>query len=621
VAIALAVSPLRFGFYELEDWAPMALGTLMLLVVLVRAPRPPMSRLAVAASCGLLGLLCMSAASILWAESKELTWTVTNRLVLYVAIFLVVLVAVRERRDARLVLLVLGASALGVCLWLDVRFVIGGARGAFLYRRLNDPIGYINGTAVLLAMGAWPWLACAETATRRWRRSASLSAATLILATCLLSQSRAAVAAALGSALLVVACAPGRVRRAINLLIVVAGVAATLPWSLAVYSSGGPSARNLLPGQTLLTACGIALAAGAIAAGVVHCVASPALERVPASARPGRRSAGALLAASVIVLVVLGLLAAPFVGRQWREFTALRVESVNSSRFVDAGGYRYDLWRVALEEFRARPIAGFGAGNYDARYYELRRNPEYVLQPHSIELQMLAELGVLGFTALAVFCGAALVGGFRRTNSLASSDLMIKLAALGMFSAWLIETSVDWAYDIAGVTGMAMCAAALLVAPRSSRVEARPAGRFWIRAMLLLIGFAAASVGRQYVADRVAASGAAKIDGSPAAAIAELRTAAQLDPYSLQALYSLAAAYARLDNYPAARATLVAGAAREPLNYVPPALLGDLAMRRGDYPLAVAEYDEAIALDPRDPSLRSALKSARSALRATGARR
>ena len=72
-------------------------------------------------------------------------------------------------------------------------------------------------------------------------------------------------------------------------------------------------------------------------------------------------------------------------------------------------------------------------------------------------------------------------------------------------------------------------------------------------------------------------------------------------------------AYARLDDYSGARATLQIAARREPHNYVPPALLGDLAMRRGYYRLAAAEYRRALALNPRDPELILAERDARTA--------
>jgi tetratricopeptide (TPR) repeat protein len=290
-------------------------------------------------------------------------------------------------------------------------------------------------------------------------------------------------------------------------------------------------------------------------------------------------------------------------------------------RFTEVSGYRYDLWRVAVLEFRAHPLGGVGAGNYDADYYRLRNNPEYVLQPHSLELQMAAELGIGGVLFLLLLCGAALAGGFVKRGTLASEDRLIKIAALGIFAAWLADTSVDWLYDIPGLAGTALVAAALLVAParRDPGAHAGSARRpSWARRGALAAGFCvialvAASVGRQYVATRFAAGGAGQVVRSPLAAISTLRTAEQLDPYSLTILYSISSAYARLGDYQAARDALLDASRIEPDNYVPPALLGDLAMRRGDYRVARAEYARALELNPRDPYL---TQSAQAALRA-----
>jgi Flp pilus assembly protein TadD len=50
---------------------------------------------------------------------------------------------------------------------------------------------------------------------------------------------------------------------------------------------------------------------------------------------------------------------------------------------------------------------------------------------------------------------------------------------------------------------------------------------------------------------------------------------------------------------------LLAAAALEPHNYVPPALLGDLAVRRGDLAVARAAYARALVLNPRDPTIQT----------------
>jgi tetratricopeptide (TPR) repeat protein len=187
---------------------------------------------------------------------------------------------------------------------------------------------------------------------------------------------------------------------------------------------------------------------------------------------------------------------------------------------------------------------------------------------------------------------------------------MVKVAATGMFVAWLAHTSVDWVYDIPGLTGMAMVSAALLVLParrQRAGVTRTRRGMALLAFGLVVLAALAGAVGRQYIAQHYQTSGAAQVARSPQQAITTLQKARSLDPYSLTTLYSLAAAYARLDDYADARRTLLAAAAREPSNYVPPALLGDLAVRRGDVAVARAAYARALALNPRDSMLEAAV--------------
>jgi hypothetical protein len=620
VALVLAASPLASGYFDFSVWGPLALGAIVILVVVARVARPRLGRRALLAGSGLGILISLSAASLLWAVSKESAWTAVNRLAFYGVLFAIVLLAVRDRRTGRIVMLILGSAALATSLWLCVSLLLGGSQGAFLTRRLNAPIGYINGTAGLLVMGIWPWLAYAETAPRRVLRAAALAGAALIAGPLVLTQSRAVIPAMALSAALVLLCAPERTRRAVNLMIAGASVALALPWTLAVYSTGGVMARSLSPGHGLLRSAAAAMLLTALGAGLVHFALSGLAARVaPQRRQRAQQLLGrALVVASIASIGVGSVLGAPWVSRQYRSFTALHVNQDASVRFIDASGFRYDLWRVAVREFRSRPFGGLGAGNYDVEYYRLRNNPEYVLVPHSLELQMAAELGIGGVLALLLFCGAIVSSGFARRGTLASEDRMIRLAALGMFVAWLVDTSVDWLYDIPGLTGMAIVAAALLVAPGAHGGGRRIMGRGRQAAFVLGLGILAllaASVGRQYAASRYAQAGASQAVHSPQRAIGTLRQAAQLDPYSLSTLYSLSAAYARLNDYPRARAALLLATRREPHNYVPPALLGDLAMRRGDYRRATAEYRSALALNPLDPVLRQAELGAQAAAR------
>ncbi len=75
-------------------------------------------------------------------------------------------------------------------------------------------------------------------------------------------------------------------------------------------------------------------------------------------------------------------------------------------------------------------------------------------------------------------------------------------------------------------------------------------------ATLAVLALLAASIGRQYVATLYSDSGQALASRQPSRALRKLRSAEQLDPWSVQTQVAVASAYARLDDYPASRAAL-----------------------------------------------------------------
>ncbi len=643
VAAAMACSPLASGYYSFTAWGPLTLGAIVVLVVLVLVVRPRLSRLGLVAALGLLALLGLSFASILWAESRDSAWTSANQLALYVVIFGIGLLAIRTGRSARMVLLILGLPALVTSLVLAALLASGGGGDAYLLGRLDSPIGYVNASAGLLAMGIWPWLAIAEFTRSHRLRALALGGAALIAGIAITTQARALVPAFLVATTMVMIAAPGRTRRALHLAIVVLATAGGAHWTLDIYRSTGP-VQAYMPPVGVLRAAGLGVIGGGLVAAALSLMLTGLTERIAPErrARMGRAAGRVLLALSTATVLAVGFSARNTIVTQWHDFTHLNPEQSAPDRFAAIGsGFRFDLWRIALGEFRSAPVIGVGAGNYDDAYYRLRQNPQSVTVPHSLEMQTLAELGVLGAIALILFCGgvlaAGVLGGRQRPGS---PNPEIRVAALGLFTAWLAETSVDWLYNIPGLTGMAMLAAAILVvrtrddagtgwtatenvevsdrgvSRRVGTADAHPPTRKLALVVVLgILALLTASLGRQYAATLYRLNGQRLVSRTPLQALYRLRTAEQLDPWSMQTQYAVASAYARLDNYSAARATLLHAERLEPDNYVPPALMGDIATRAGDERTALLSYQHALRLDPREPVLQQAVRDAKAALR------
>ena len=107
-------------------------------------------------------------------------------------------------------------------------------------------------------------------------------------------------------------------------------------------------------------------------------------------------------------------------------------------------------------------MRGVGAGNYVGTYFIERRTDENVTQPHSLEMQVLAEIGIVGALALLVFVSALLLGFARaaRRHGASPDARAVIVAGGGMVGVWLLQGAVDWLHLLPGVTAMALCGAA-----------------------------------------------------------------------------------------------------------------------------------------------------------------
>jgi O-antigen ligase len=439
-----------------------------------------------------------------------------------------------------------------------------------------------------------------------------------------LCQSRGMALALLVTTALVLAAVPGRARRAWALLVIGASVAIAAPALLDIYDEVGGAAR--LPAEDTVrhAAAGVVLAAvlaGGVWGTATGMAGSLAARGASATARLRTASIAGLAIVAFAALVIGAARAdslADRAGDQYDSFVKLGEDRrVGDARFLSGGGNRYDYWRIALREFRDEPLRGVGAGNYDVGYFRERRTTEDVHQPHSLALQVLAELGLVGGGLLALFAGAVLaglIGLVRRARDEVWARAMA-VAAGGGFVAWLVQTEVDWLQLLPAITGVALAAAAVALRPWEVPESRRPASP-WLRAAALCalaaaLAIVAVGVARPVRADRLVAEGQDRLREDPAQALAKADDALKLNPDSMAAYYLKASAYARGDDYLLARATLLEAVGREPEDWVTWALLGDLASRRGDRRLALRYYRRGLALNPRDPELARLIGRAR----------
>jgi Tfp pilus assembly protein PilF len=644
LGLGAGLSPFFFAYYDASVWVPIGLGLVAACAIgVVARPMRP-SAPAILALAGLLGLGVWSLFSAAWAESVESAVVSANRWFVYGALLLLMLVLLRsELRSAVLV----GAAGFGVAAVAVsvLARLLGSDPGAlFLEGRLNSPLGYINGEGCLFVMGFWLCLAAAE-ARRTLVAGPAAGMAALMACLAFLSQSRGTALAMLASLAVVVAMVPGRTRRGYLLLTVAAGVALAGPGLQRVYDHH--AARSLPVGVG--HAAGRSVLLAALAVGVVWTLLAGGWARAhfrPALAARARAIGSWLLVIPVALALALAVAAGSAgriehdVSNQWHAFTHLAAPTVgggstsaaSESRLLSGVGNRYDYWRIAWRVWREHPVLGVGAGNYPRPYYEMRATGEDIEQPHSVELQALSELGLVGALLLLGFLGAIGWGACRMRGRAAELQLSrgLLVAGLGAFVAWLAQTSVDWMHLLPGLTAIALAAVAVLIRPGSRPAAAdrslahsplrraltgRPARALGASAVIVTLIVAGASLSRQGLADLYRSRAQSELDARPAAALTDVNRSLDLDSDSVQSYYVRAAALARFDEAPAAEAALRKALAEEPENFATWALLGDIAVRERKLGAAKRDYVRAHVLNPRNSTLRELALNSRAALR------
>jgi tetratricopeptide (TPR) repeat protein len=619
LGLGSGVSAVADGFYDLTVWGPICVALLALVLALaVTAGGRPRLVPALAVG-GLAAVWLWSWLSTGWAESADEALVTAGRWALYAAMLTALLLLMRSQRDRWLPLAAATAGVLAVALYVLVRMLDGDAGALFDGGRLENPLGYVNGQAGYFLLAFWPCVAIAEQARSKLLAGLGAAGGVIVGALLVLCQTRAVLPAVALSGVVMLAVVPGRPRRVWVLAAIGLGLLAISQPLLDVYRE---SKDSLSPDPDLVEdAARLTLLAAAVV-GAAWAAVLALLDRLGRTV-PAVRRGEAVVAGAVIVLALVGGTAAlgdpvDKVRDQYDDFVNLRGNQRSETRFLSGGGNRYDYWRIAWIEFKDAPLRGQGAGNYDRLYFTERRTSEDIRQPHSLPLQALAELGVVGALALLAFVGAVLAGLWtlaRRARDSAAPRL-VAVAAGGAFVAWLAHTSVDWLHNLPGVTGIALCAAAALVAPWTGGRGGRAvtgARIVAVSAVAVLVLAAAYSVGRLAVADQYRIDARDNLRSDPVEALRLANQSLAFNDDSLLALYVKSASYARLGRYRPARGALVEATELEPHDHLPWALLGDLAVRRGDFATARRAYRRASELNPRSKPIRALARNPRAA--------
>lgn len=606
------------GAYGLSTRGSFAIAVwwvVLLVAALALVPAAKLPRAALATGGFLAAFAAFTGLSLAWAASNEKAFNELNRVCLYLGVYtLVVLVARRSSIRAWSDGAAVGLTAvcvLGLASRLFPEHFPAGDVPRFLSAaaaRLSYPVDYWNALATLAALALPLLLAWATRARSAVERGVVLAPVPALAATIYLTSSRGGSAAAVAGVILFFAATRRRWVAATALALSGAGSAVAVdllrsrsvlvdgPLRSALAESQGRSAAWLV-----LAAC----AATGLAYGAVTVIGVRA-PRVP-------RGAGVALAAVVVAILVAGAAAAHPV-RRFHEFKQLppttSPTSVQSHLLMTSGNGRWQLWHAAYEEFRAHPLRGGGAGSYESWWARHGSIPSFVLDAHSLYLETLGELGLIGLVLLGACFFAGVVAAAGRLRRLSGDERVTFAGLFAAFVAFALEAGIDWMWEVTAVGTVGFVCLALMTGAASAPEGSPAAGGGRRRAVRIALPLLAAVLivaqavpVLAAVAIRDSQRGAVRRDAD--AAFSEADRARRIQPWAASPYVQLALVEEQAGALRAARSSLADAIARDRSDWRTWLIVARVEAKLGHPRLARAALEHTRALNPRSPLFRA----------------
>lgn len=572
-------------------------------------PRGRTPRTALAAGGGLLAFALLSALSMGWAADDGRAFGEAVRAAGYLGLFVLVVVA-SPRRSARqwLAGLAIGLAVVAA-LALGSRMVPSLFPANDLSRllpsvrtRLSYPLNYWNGLAAAMSLGIVLLLWLGAHARRSVTRALAVGAIPVPVLALFLTSSRGGLFALVVGVTVLVATVPARARVLAGGLLAGVGSAALI--ALANGRNAFVDARTAAPGAASQGHEMLALTLLAVAVvGALRLAADRPLGRLNVP-RP-------LAAASVAALVVAVIAAVAVANPAHRidEFKKPPAPPGPARGFVARhlasaeGNGRYQFWQAGIHAFRDEPFHGIGAGGYQAYWAQHGSLPYFIRNAHSLFVEVLAELGLLGFLALLAFLVPPAVGGGALTRLLAGDGAAAAGGALAALACGVASAAIDWTWQLPAAFGPVVVVAAVLTGPALMRGAPGVRSRWGLGVAVLAVAWVAviASVIALASESQLAASQAAARRGDLAKAASDARQAHAVEPWSEAPLLQLALVRERQGDLTGARAAVRDAIASNPRDWQAWLVATRLATKAGDVSGARRALRRAEALNPRSP--------------------
>jgi tetratricopeptide (TPR) repeat protein len=334
----------------------------------------------------------------------------------------------------------------------------------------------------------------------------------------------------------------------------------------------------------------------------------------------------------IVVLVTVIALAAGVVAadpvERYRLFKATpgELETIDRGDFVKehllsgSGSGRWQFWTAALDEWREYPVLGESGGAYESWWAEHRSITLFVRDAHSLYLEALGELGVVGFGLVLALVAAGVGVGLQRSRR-ATGDLRVTAAALtAVFAGYAAAAGFDWVWELAVVSLVSIAALALVcsqaasvVAPLTEVADEKPRRRgrrgFGIGVAVLVVAWALV------VAEAIPLLAQNEIHESETAleredldeAFISARAARDIQPWAATPYLQLALISEEAGLLPRARQWIGEAIERDSRDWRLWLVSARLETKLGRVTAAEQSLQRAVALNPRSPLFRGLL--------------
>ncbi|HZJ29855.1 MAG TPA: O-antigen ligase family protein, partial [Solirubrobacterales bacterium] len=480
--------------------------------------------------------------------------------------------------------------------------------------RLAFPINYWNGTATLIALGAPLVLFTATSARNPLAAGLAAAALPLMALAAYFTYSRGAMIAGLVGLAIFIGFSYDRIPRLVTLL----GTALGTALLISAAAARPELADGLLEtraaqdqgGEILLLTVVVCLVVGAAQAAFTLALGKGARPTwVPVPHRPARIAS--LTLAVVAFLAALAFNVPGQISDGWDEFVASEGSGAGAERLSSfSGSGRYQLWEVAAEQYGSAPVLGTGAGTYEFWHNRLG-DGGFVRDAHSLFMETLGELGLIGLALLVGLVLVVLIGGGMATARAPGRQRSQLAALLATCVAFVLSAAPDWTWELAVLPAIFLvCAAPLITAGGRGGGGRRRSAGWWggsrplpwqARAAVVPVAVAATValaiplVSESLLQDSREAAAAGDLEG----ALADARDAEAIQPAAASPRLQQALIFEAAGELAAAEEAAAAAVRREETNWRPWLTLARVQAKRGRAPEAVRSYERARTLNAR----------------------